>query len=85
MKRRESMKGKGRNQRTVTGPTMTAALLRAIETGGQTLYRISRDTGVDINSLSGFLKRQQSLRLDKADLLARHFGLRLRPARKRRE
>ena len=64
--------------------TMSEALRRAIRDSGQSLYAIARDTGLQLHSVSRFLRGQTSLRLDLADRLAQHFGLELRPAKPKR-
>lgn len=56
--------------------TITEVLQGAVERSGLSLYAISRATGLNEDSLSRFMRRQQSLRLDKADILAAYFGIR---------
>lgn len=63
------------------GQTMTAALLKAIQDSGQTLYRIAKDTGVDKSALGRFVAGKQTIRLNVADKLAAHLGLTLRKER----
>lgn len=60
---------------------MTAALLKAIQDSGQTLYRIAKDTGVDKSALGRFVAGKQTIRLNVADKLAAHLGLTLRKER----
>jgi len=60
-------------------PTMTEVLKAAIEESGLTRYRIAKDTGIDQAALMRFMRGEQSLRLDKADALAKYFRLRLVP------
>ena len=57
---------------------MTAVLLKTIKQSGQSLYSIAKLTGIDKAALGRFVSGKQSLRLDRADLLAAHFGLVLR-------
>lgn len=56
---------------------MTAALKKAIQDSGLTLYRIAKDTGIVGTSLLRFMRGETSLRLDKADVLAEYLGLEL--------
>jgi len=58
-------------------PTITEVLQAAIENSGLTRYRIAVDTGIEETSLLRFVTGQTSLRLDKADVLARYLGLHL--------
>jgi transcriptional regulator with XRE-family HTH domain len=62
--------------------TMTEVLKAAIEESGLTRYRIAKDTGIDEAALMRFMRGEQSIRLDKADVLADYLGLELRPKRK---
>jgi len=57
--------------------TMTDVLRKAIADSGLSLYRIAEDTGVTSQSLLRFQRGDQSIRLDKADLLADYLGLAL--------
>jgi len=61
---------------------MTDVFRKAIAESGFSLYRIAKDTGVSPQSLLRFERGDQSLRLDKADLLAEYFGLELVKKRK---
>lgn len=58
-------------------PTITEVLQAAIENSGLTRYRIAADTGIEETSLLRFMAGETSLRLDKADVLARYLGLQL--------
>jgi transcriptional regulator with XRE-family HTH domain len=49
----------------------------AIVQSGLTRYRIAADTGIPETSISRFVDGKTSLRLDKADVLARYLGLQL--------
>ena len=51
----------------------------AIQDSGAALIALERATGVDRASIRRFLRGERSLRLDKADALAAHLGLELRP------
>ncbi len=64
--------------------TMTDTLRKAIRESGLSLYAIAAATGVKRPSLSRFMAETQSLRLDKADALAKFFKLELKPARRRK-
>ena len=48
---------------------------------GMSLQAMSRTTGVNVDSLSRFVNMGKSLRLDRADVLARFFRLELRPTK----
>jgi transcriptional regulator with XRE-family HTH domain len=61
---------------------LTDALKQAIAESGLTLYRIASDSGVQKPSLIRFMRGETSLRLDKADLLAEYFGLKVVQKRK---
>ena len=54
--------------------TMTE-LLREALAEAESLRKIERATGVKRQSMMKFLRGEQSLRLDMADKLARHFGV----------
>jgi hypothetical protein len=65
-------------------PTITEALQAAVESSGKPLFRIAQKAGIDPASLNRFMRGVRSLRLDKADLLAAHFGLTLQAASRER-
>jgi len=56
---------------------MTEVLRETIRKSEIPLLRLSNETGVERGSLIRFLRGDQSLRLDKADLLADYFKLTL--------
>ncbi len=60
-----------------TGP-MTEPLRRAIVESGISYKALWKATGVQRASIQRFVEGRNSLRLDKADKLAEHFGLVLR-------
>ncbi len=60
-------------------PTLTDTLKAAIEQSGLTRYRIAKETGIPESHLGRFVRREMSLRLDRADKLAAYLGLRLTP------
>ena len=62
--------------------TISGNLREAIEESGLSLYRIAADTGIIRSSLIRFLRGDQSLRLDKADVLAEYFGIEVVKKRK---
>jgi hypothetical protein len=62
-------------------PTMTE-LLREALAECESLRAVERATGVKNPSMVRFLAGKQSLRLDKADALAEHFGIVSRRRRK---
>ena len=55
-------------------PTMTELLRQALAES-ESLRAVERATGVKRQSMMKFLRREQSLRLDKADILAAYFGI----------
>ena len=57
------------------------ALAEAVRSG-QSIRSIARATGLKHPALLKFLRGDQSLRLDKADQLAEHFGIECRRSRK---
>lgn len=63
--------------KTKPQPTLTDVLRAAIEHCGSTRYRIAKDTGIPETSLMRFVRGETSIRLDKADVLANYFGLKL--------
>ena len=50
-------------------------LLRKALAECESLRAVERATGVKRQSMMKFLRKEQSLRLDKADVLAKHFGI----------
>ena len=62
---------------------LRTALNDAIESG-ETFRSIERETGIVRQSLMPFARGEQTLRLDKADLLAEYFELELKPTTKRK-
>jgi plasmid maintenance system antidote protein VapI len=56
-------------------------LRQTIVESGMSYKALSRETGVARASIQRFIDGRQSLRLDMADRLARHFGLALRKVR----
>jgi len=69
-------------QATMTD-ALRAALNDAIESGSP-FREVERETGIVRQSLMPFARGEQTLRLDKADLLAVYFGLELKPVTKRK-
>ena len=63
-------------------PTMTDVLRGALMEC-ESLRAVERETGVIRQSLMLFMAGKQSLRLDKADALARYFGIVSRRARRK--
>ena len=61
---------------------MTDLLKRAIANSDQTFTSIERATGVQRASLLRFMRGETSLRLDKADDLAKYFGIESRTKEK---
>jgi hypothetical protein len=70
-------------KQTTMTEALRAALNDAIESG-ETFRSIERETGIVRQSLMPFARGEQTLRLDKADLLAEYFGLELKPVTKRK-
>ncbi|MFT5326655.1 MAG: hypothetical protein ACI8P0_004532 [Planctomycetaceae bacterium] len=69
-------------QATIT-EILRAALNEAIH-GGSSFREVERETGIVRQSLMPFARGEQTLRLDKADLLAEYFDLELTTKRKGR-
>ncbi len=63
---------------------MSDVLRAAIRASGLSLLEIERDTGVQRGSISRFLRRERSLRLDIADKLAAYLGIRVVPSKRKR-
>lgn len=59
--------------------TITAALKSAIRQSDATLYRISKDSGVEYSVLHNFARDRNDIMLVTADKLAGYFGLNLTP------
>ncbi|MDP6543512.1 MAG: hypothetical protein QGH60_05930 [Phycisphaerae bacterium] len=53
-------------------------LLRAALNQAESFNSVERNTGVTRQSLMKFARGEQSLRLDKADILAEYFGIEVR-------
>jgi len=60
---------------------MTALLREALQRA-ESLRAVERATGVKRQAMARFMRGEQSLRLDKADVLAGYFGIECRQARK---
>lgn len=58
-------------------------LLREALAEGQSFLSVEKKSGVIRQSLMTFARGKQSLRLDKADLLAKHFGIESRRTRRK--
>jgi plasmid maintenance system antidote protein VapI len=63
--------------------TITDAIKKAVRESGASLYAICKATGLNEDSLSRFMRGEQSLRLDLADKLAAHFGIECRRTRRK--
>jgi len=59
----------------IQSPTMSDVLRQTILESGMPLLTLAEATGVQRASIGRFVSESQSLRLDCADKLARHFGL----------
>ena len=64
--------------------TLEKALLKAIETSGLSVYRISKDSGLDKAPLYNFVNGKRSLTLPTASKLADFLGLELLPKQKKK-
>ncbi len=71
------------SQRRPSEP-FTHALKHAIAESGMSFKAIERESGVKRQSLMRFMRGEQSLRLDMADKLAVHFGIEIRPPKRRK-
>jgi hypothetical protein len=61
-----------------TAPVAPSEVLRqAIQTSGQSLYRLAKDSGLSYGSLWYFLAGERMLRQDSFDKLCLHLGLTL--------
>lgn len=63
---------------------ITHALKQTIAESGMSFKAIERETGVKRQSLMKFMRGEQSLRLDMADKLVAHFGIKIRPPKRRK-
>ncbi len=63
--------------------TMSDTLKRAVKASKMPMLAIQREAGINRQTVARFLDGRGSLRLDKADLLARYLGLELRPAKRK--
>jgi len=63
--------------------TITATLQKAVRQSGQSLYAISKATGLNEDSLSRFMRGRTSMRLDLADKLADYLGIECHPGRRK--
>ena len=59
-------------------PTTMTELLRQALTEAKSVRAVAREAGIQQASLVRFLNGEQSLRLDKADVLAKYFGIQSR-------
>ena len=59
-------------------------LLRQALSDAESLRSVAIQSGLDYASLHRFKSGQTSLRLDKADILAAHFGIESRRTRRRK-
>lgn len=59
-------------------------LLRVALAEAESLKAIDRATGIKRQSMAKFLRGEQSLRLDLADVLAAYFGIESRRTRRRK-
>jgi len=64
-------------------PTMTEILRQALSEA-ESLSAVQRATGLKRQALAKFLRGEQSLRLDLADKLAKHFGVKVILRKQRR-
>ena len=55
------------------------ALRKAIADSGLSFYRLAKDTGLDLRSISRFMAETQTIRLDAGAKLAKRLGLELKP------
>ena len=63
--------------KTTKKTSLEAALLKAIETSGLSIYRIAKDSGLDKAPLYKFVNGKRSLTLPTAGILADFLGLEL--------
>ena len=60
-------------------------MLRDALAAAESLRAVERATGVKRQSMMKFVRGEQSLRLDMADRLARHFAIEIRAPKRRKE
>jgi cyanate lyase len=70
------------SRKTTRTVTASDLIQQCIAESGLSFIELERRTGVKRQSLMKFVRGEQSLRLDKADLLAEYFGLELTKKRK---
>jgi hypothetical protein len=58
-------------------PRVSNVLRQAVRDTGETLYRVSKDSGVSYAPLHRFMKGQSALSLGAVDRLCAYLGLRL--------
>jgi hypothetical protein len=58
-------------------PQVSGVLRRAVRDTGETLYRVSKDSGVSYAALHRFMSGQSSLALEGVDKLCAYLGLTL--------
>lgn len=63
-------------------PKISERLRAAIQGAGMPLIRIGRETGVAVSVLSRFVRGEQGITMDTADVLASYFGLDLLPTKR---
>lgn len=64
--------------------TLSVALKKAIEESGMAHLAIERETGVQRASIMHFLRGTGTFRLDKADILAEYFGIKISAPKQKR-
>jgi predicted transcriptional regulator len=59
--------------------TLTELILQAMESSGQTRYRIAKETGLSQAALSRFVHGERGLSLQSLETLLNYLGLEVRP------
>lgn len=66
-----------------TEPKISQQLRQAIRGADMSLNRMARETGVAASVLSRFLRGEQGITMDTADMLASYLGLNLLPTKRK--
>lgn len=56
---------------------------RAVKASGLSLYRVAKDSGVNVAPLQRFMVGQHGLTLDSAERIGRLIGLEIRPVKRK--
>jgi hypothetical protein len=62
-------------------PTVSEQLRKALKASGESMYAVSKATGINTSVLSRFVMNGAGLRSENLDILAAYLGLALRPVK----